>query len=145
MTFLLPTNDILNISSKTVDITKNVLATDEELEIKKNFPIVKRENLLQDIYLLYNQINFVEKSYITELNIFLSIYGSLTCFDKKNDHISIISPTNTVKFELNKDTFKDVLNRQITKINGQKAEIIDKKIHQMLISNIGKKKKKKVK
>ena len=83
MTFLLPTNDILNISSKTVDITKDVLATDEELEIKKNFPIVKRENLLQDIYLLYNQINFVEKSFITELNIFLSIYGSLTCFDKK--------------------------------------------------------------
>ena len=83
MTFLLPTNDILNVSSKTVDITKEVLATDEELEIKKNFPIVKRENLLQDIYLLYNQSNFVEKSFITELNIFLSIYGSLTCFDKK--------------------------------------------------------------
>ena len=134
MTFLLPTNDILNISSKTVDITKDVLATDEEFEIKKNFPIVKRENLLQDIYLLYNQINFVEKSFTTELNIFLSIYGSLTCFDKKNDDISIISPTNTVKFEVNKDTFKDVLNRQIIKINGQKAEIIDKKIHQMLIS-----------
>ena len=73
------------------------------------------------------------------LNKFLSIYGSLTYFDGKKNYISLIFPTNTVKFEVQKDTFKDVLKCQITKVSEQKAEITDGKIHQISISNIGKK------
>ena len=77
-------NDIPNIDSETVNITTEDLTTDEELEIKKNyFPIVERKNLLQDSYFLYDQSSFVKKSFIMELNKFLSIHGSLTYFDEK--------------------------------------------------------------
>ena len=59
---MLPTIDIPNINSETVNITKEDLTTDGELEIKKNnFPIVERRNLLQDSYFLYDQSNFVKK------------------------------------------------------------------------------------
>ena len=57
---------------------------------------------------------------------------------KRNDHISLISPTNKVKFDVKKDTLKDC---QITKVSVQEAKIIDKKIHQISIWNIGKKRK----
>ena len=64
-TLLLPTNDIPNINSETVNITKEDLTTDEELEIRNNyFPILERKNLLQDSYFLYDQRNFVKKSFI---------------------------------------------------------------------------------
>ena len=44
-TLLLPTNDIPNIKSETVNVTKEDLTIDEELEIKKNyFPIVERKS-----------------------------------------------------------------------------------------------------
>ena len=50
-----------------MNITKEDLTTDEELEIKKNyFPIVERNNLFQGSYFLYDQRNFVKKSFITE-------------------------------------------------------------------------------
>ena len=69
---LLLTYGIPNIKSKTDNITKEDLTTDEELEIKKTyFPKVERKNLLQD---------------------------------------SLISPTNTVKFEVKKYRFNNVLN-----------------------------------
>lgn len=59
---MLPTIDIPNINSETVNITREDLTTDGELEIKKNnFPIVERRNLLQDSYFLYDQSNFVKK------------------------------------------------------------------------------------
>lgn len=69
---MLLTYGIPNIKSKTDNITKEDLTTDEELEIKKTyFPKVERKNLLQD---------------------------------------SLISPTNTVKFEVKKYRFNNVLN-----------------------------------
>ena len=64
-TLLLPTNDIPNINSETVNITKEDLTIDEELEIRNNyFPIPERKNLLQDSYFLYDQRNFAKKSFI---------------------------------------------------------------------------------
>ena len=63
-TLLLPTNDIPNIISKTVNITKEHLTIDEELEMKKNyFPIVERKSLLLDNYFLYDRNNFFEKNH----------------------------------------------------------------------------------
>lgn len=35
-----------------------------------------------------------------------------------------------VKLQVKKDTFKDVSNCQITKVSGQKTEIVDGKIHE---------------
>ena len=69
---MLLTYGIPNIKSKTDNIAKEDLTTDEGLEIKKTyFPKFERKNLLQD---------------------------------------SLISPTNTVKFEVKKYRFNNVLN-----------------------------------
>ena len=65
---------------------KEELTTDEELNeklMKNCLPIVKRKNLLQDSYCLYDQHNFVNMPFITKLNKLLPIYGSLTYFDGK--------------------------------------------------------------
>ena len=46
---------------------------------------------------------------------------------RKKNHISLISPTNTVKFDIEKDTFKDSLNCKLKKVSGQGADILYKK------------------
>lgn len=103
---------------------------------------MSKEKISVQTVFLYDKSNLAQKLFITQLDKFISIYGFLNYFDeKKKIHISIISPTNTVKFEIGKDSFKNILNCQTTKVSEQKAEIVDKKMHEISISNIIKKRK----
>ena len=59
------TYDIPNIKSKTDNITKEDLTTDEELEIKKTYFLkAERKNLLQEILISpTNMVKFEVKKY----------------------------------------------------------------------------------
>lgn len=58
--------------------------TGDELEVKNNlFPIPNMSNLIQESYFIYDHSNFVGKSFITQLNRFISIYGSIYGFHEK--------------------------------------------------------------
>lgn len=115
-----------------------------ELEVKNNyFPILNKSNLVQDKYYIYDHSNFVKKSFIIELKRFTSIYGSITYFDEQKNLLEIVSPRKTLEFEIEKDTYKNELILQITKVSGDRAEITDIKIHDLAISKVGKTKIKK--
>ena len=61
--------------------------TDDELEVKNNlFPIPNMSNLIQESYFIYDHSNFVGKSFITQLNRFISIYGSIYGFHEKKNY-----------------------------------------------------------
>ena len=64
-------------------------------------------------------------------------------FIKKNTAIfcMIISSNNPLEFFLEENKTKDSLDLQLTKVDGTFPEIIDKKIHEFSIVQIGKKKK----
>ena len=53
----------------------------------------------------------------------------------------LISPKNSRSFFVERDNKKGQLDLQITKISGKKVETADKKIHEVFISRIGKKRK----
>ena len=92
--------------------------------------MLERKNILLDSYFLYDRGNFVKTSFISELHKFISIYGQLSYFakkKKKKKHKSLISPTNTVKFEIEKNCFKDSLNCKLKKLSEQGADILDLK------------------
>ena len=70
---------------------------------------------------------------MTELNKFISLYGSITYFDEKKNLLGIALPCKILEFQIEKDSYKNELFLQITKTSGHKAEIPDKKIHNLAI------------
>ena len=55
--------------------------------------------------------------------------------------MKLISPENAQAFFVEKNSKKEQLDLQIMKISGEKLDVADKKIHEILISRIGKKRK----
>lgn len=78
------------------------------------------------ILIINNNIYYLIQLFITGLNKFISIYGSITYFDEKKI-LAIVSPRKTLAFEIEKDNNKNDLILQITKVSGDKAKITDKK------------------
>ena len=56
--------------------------------------------------------------------------------------MKLISPENAQSFFIERNTKKEQLDLQIAKISGEKADTADKKVHQILISWLGRKRKK---
>ena len=61
----------------------------EQLEVE-NF--IKKTQFIQGSYFLYDKGNVIKRSFITELNKFLSIYGSVSYFGQKKP----INQTNNI-------------------------------------------------
>ena len=61
----------------------------EQLEVE-NF--IKKTQFIQGSYFLYAKGNVIKRSFITELNKFLSIYGSVSYFGQKKT----INQTNNI-------------------------------------------------
>ena len=61
----------------------------EQLEVE-NF--IKKTQFIQGSYFLYDKGNVIKRSFITELNKFLSIYGSVSYFGQKKT----INQTNNI-------------------------------------------------
>ena len=67
-------------------------------------------------YFLYDKSGSIVQRFITTLNKKISIYSSISHFNKKtkNDIIKIVDPEEFLKFYVKKDTLKDSLNFQLT-------------------------------
>ena len=87
-------------------------------------------------YFLYNKSNVIEPTLITEINKLISVYGSISYFDKKsaNDIVKIIPFNNPLKFSMVKNTIKNTLEFQVTNINGTLPPLEDKKVHNFYLT-----------
>lgn len=94
---------------------------------KNHFPINEKKLSSRQLFHIRPQ-QPCKKSFIIELNKFISIYRSVTYFDeKKNNLIELISPRKSLEFEIEQDSFKENLTCQITKVSRENAEITEKK------------------
>ena len=76
---------------------------------------------------------------MNEISSFLPIYYSASYFSEKTKKkIALLSPKI---FYIEKTAKKVEINLQIIKVSSQEAKTIDKKIHNVIISCIGKKRK----
>ena len=89
---------------------------------------------------MYDKSNVIKRSFITELNKFLSIYGSISYFGETKSYqpTQIISSNNPSQFFLEEKKTKDSIRLQLTKADETFSEIIDKKIHKFSIVQIEK-------
>ena len=71
----------------------------------------------------------IEQTFITEINKLISVYGSISYFNKKsvNQAVEIVSFDNPLKFSVVKNTIKNTLSFQLTKIDGTLPILKDKK------------------
>ena len=66
----------------------------------------------------------VNKTFITELDKHLLIYGAILCFGitKTNDEVVIITPRNNkLTFSIQIDTYEKEIKLQLLKVSNQKA------------------------
>ena len=72
----------------------------------------------------------------------MSIYGSISYFSRKLDETAeIVSSSNPLNLMQKKNTIKNSLNFQVTKVNSTNITLIDKKIHCFSMTKTGKKEK----
>ena len=71
----------------------------------------------------------IEQTFITEINKLISVYGSISYFEKKSisEALEIVSFSNPLKFFVVKNMIKNTLDYQLTKINGNLLVLNDKK------------------
>lgn len=86
-------------------------------------------SFLNESYFLHDKSNLIEKTFITEINKF--VYDSISYCDKHsiNEVVEIVSFNNPLKYSAVKNTIKNTLDFQLTKINGNLPVLNDKKIH----------------
>lgn len=108
----------------------NILWPKKEKELlNKIFLGINRKKIVQNSYFLYNHSNLVKKSFKIKLNIYIFLICSTISYlgGKKDALVNIISPKNRLEFLMEKLLYKETLTLQLTKVSGEKADIIDKK------------------
>ena len=100
-------------------------------------------SFVNESYSLYDKSNIIEQTFITEINKLISVYGSTSYFNKKavNEIVQKISFNNPLKFLVSRDTIKNTLDFQLTKIDGNLPKLNDKKIYNFSMTEIGTKRK----
>ena len=110
------TKNISNQSEKTdaLTILENVLAGRKtEIEnLYKDIGGLSKLSLAQDTSFLYDDSNLINKTSITELNKYISIYGSISYYGntKSLNEEDLITPRNKIKFQAQKMFIKTKLN-----------------------------------
>ena len=74
-------------------------------------------------FYLYDLENFIKPSFTTELQKEFSIYGliSFSGETKKDNKLKLITPENKLKFEVIKDTYKNSLKFELSKVHTKKT------------------------
>ena len=100
-------------------------------------------SFVNESYFLYDKSNIIEQTFITEINKLISVYGSTSYFNKKavNEIVQKISFNNPLKFLLSRDTIKNTLDFQLTKIDGNLPKLNDKKSYNFSLTEIETKRK----
>ena len=102
----------------------------KELANEINF---KSLNVVYEKIFLYDLDNFIRPSYTTELQTEFSIYGLVNFSNEtkeEKEKLNIISSKNYLKFNTIKDTHKNKLKLELTKVHTKKTfEITDNKVY----------------
>ena len=125
--------------SKDVDEIKNLL---EKEEIGKSLKPTDEE-LQQRHFYLYDNSNFVKSTLITELNKKVSIYGKIEVAAINDTNINkLISPDKALKFQIEKNIFKENLSFELQNITKEKViKTVDSKVHNINVIMIPQNKK----
>ena len=126
-----------------IKLVDNTFWRQAEKDIEKiYFEAQNMLNLYQESYFLYDRSNIAKKYFVNELNQFLPFYCLVSFFgEKKTNKMKLISPKYAQSFFVERNTKKGQPDLQIAKISGENLDVADKKIHEELISRIGKKRK----
>ena len=103
-------------------VPKEIFKLPREKSVKtalRNYWEKLTTNFVNESYLLYDKSDLIKETYITELNIKILIYSSISYFNKKTEKeiFQIISPENCLKFTVGKDTVKNNLDFKLANIS----------------------------
>ena len=95
---------------------------------------------------MYDKIDLIKETFITELNKKISIYGSISYFNKKmeNEIFKMVTPREILKFYINNDTTKNSLSFQLTSVSRKLPKSKDRKIYNLSLTKIGEKRKRRM-
>ena len=112
-------------------------------EAIKNHNNVTMSYYINESYFLRDKSDLIKETFITALNKIVSIYGSVSYFNKKteNEIFKRITPENLLKFYVEKDATKNFLRFQITNISGELPKVKDKIIYNLSLTRIEEKRK----
>ena len=134
----------MNRETSTVPKQHSFYPVQQQIEENiKNYNNVPVKYFINESYFLYDKSDLIKETYITALNKKVLIYGSASYFDKKteNEIFKIASSEKFFKFFVSKDKNKDSLSFQLTGISGELPVLKDKKIHNLSLTRIGRKRK----
>ena len=123
--------EIISASKRSGEI-KNVYPEKVEenlnrdyLELKKLSDEInlKSYNRIYENFFLYDLENIIRPSFITELQEEFNIYGLINFSSKvdKEKKLKIISPKNYLKFEIERDVYKNQLKLELNKVHTKKT------------------------
>ena len=138
---------------KRIAAIKN--STDEKLEEILNSEYIKLKKLKDEIkieafnqiyenFFLYDLENMIRPSFTTELQKEFSIYGLVNFSAKveKEKKLKIISPKNYLAFDVLRDTYKNLLQFELTNVHTKKTfEIVGDKVYNFGILSVEKRNK----
>ena len=144
-----PSQNLLNIESGTAEASTvptqySFYPVQQQIEEKiKEYNAGLSKNFINESHFLYDKSGLIKESYITAINKIISLYGSTSYFDRKaeNEILKILSPENSLKFLVNKDTVRYNLSFQLANISGAVPTLKDKKIHDLSLTKLGRKRK----
>ena len=83
---------------------------------------------------MYDKRGLIKEPYITAITKRVSVYGSTSYFDRKTENgiLKIVSPENSLKLLVDKDTVRNNLSFQLASISGAAPTLKDKKNSQFI-------------
>ena len=133
-------NKLKKLMSKDVDEIKELL---EKEEVEKSLKPTTEE-IQQRHFYLYDNSNLVKPTLITEINKKISIYGKIEIAAVNDTNKNkLISPDKALKFEIEKNIFKENLSFELQNITKEKIiKTIDSKVHNINVIMIPQNRKK---
>ena len=133
-------NKLKELMSKDVDEIKELL---EKEEVEKSLKPTTEE-IQQRHFYLYDNSNLVKPTLITEINKKISIYGKIEIAAVNDTNKNkLISPDKALKFEIEKNIFKENLSFELQNITKEKIiKTIDSKVHNINVIMIPQNRKK---
>ena len=139
--------------NKRIATIKN--STDENMEKILNSEYIKLKKLKDEIkieafnqiyenFFLYDLENMIRPSFTTELQKEFSIYGLVNFSAKVEEEkkLKIISPKNYLAFDVLRDTYKNLLQFELTNVHTKKTfEIVGDKVYNFGILSVEKRNK----
>ena len=106
----------------------------------KNVPVF---HYINESYFLHDKSDLIKETFITALNKKISIYSSISYFNKRMEKkiFKTVTPEEILKFYVNKDTTKNSLSFQLTSVRGKLPKLKDKKIYNLSLTKKEKKQK----